>query len=234
MKSIVLVLLILGSCYAHYTEDCLTLCEDVNPLDEWENEGYAPSLYMLKTLCPKTLEFLDCRTEEMQDCLGQSFGDMAISTNFSIASFSRVILATNTLIRQVCNENSSFHKDYVRNIDCYKAFSYVIRQFCSQDVSRIENLFLGTLKVYPEEDMNCKVKLFSGPYELACMSDMIGRACGPTAKRLHATATLMFKDIFLVDCPHINQNWKEEYLDFLVGNKRREFEEIYNAFFKRF
>ncbi|CAL1270108.1 unnamed protein product [Larinioides sclopetarius] len=110
MKSIVLILLMLTSCLAHYTEDCLSVCDDVNPLDEWENEGYAPNLYMLKTLCPKTLEFLDCRMQEMQDCLEESFGDLAVSTNLSIASFSRVILATDHLIRQICNENSSFHK----------------------------------------------------------------------------------------------------------------------------
>jgi len=123
LKHILILTLIVGVAVANFGSQCNPQkCNELGPKisPPLSPEEMFPDGERLKKYCPDFLALIECVSEEIETCTGQTFAELAASDNETIAGISNIILGTGHLVMDLCDDDSAIHKAYVENIVCIK------------------------------------------------------------------------------------------------------------------
>ncbi|CAL1270115.1 unnamed protein product [Larinioides sclopetarius] len=214
-------------------------CKDISLANELLEVKFLPSGKQLGTLCPKVLTFLECEKEFIECSEGRSLEEFA-SSDEAKAEAARAMLNGISLIRDLCDEDSSFHNDYIVSVDCFRDFILDAGRMCRENVAEpIEKFFE---ELYPSEDDRAEALAEIGclrdAFEVACIMDNLGDSCGSVAQRTAMTALEKLKDaIKSGSCAGVENaaDLKSRFLDFLEleDEERSKVQGIFDLFKRR-
>ncbi|GBN69511.1 hypothetical protein AVEN_220074-1 [Araneus ventricosus] len=195
-------------------------CEDRVLADELMAVKFLPNNEQLGILCPKVLTYLECE-KDFFECPGRSLEELASSSDKTEATRAKAMLGGMSLVRDLCDEDSSFHHDYLGSVDCFRGFIEEALRTCRQDaVAPIEKFFDELY--HSEEDISeeayAEIHCLSDALELSCIIDNLGDSCGTVAQRTAMTALERVKALLKAGCcadVEIAADLKSRFLDFL-------------------
>ncbi|GBM04610.1 hypothetical protein AVEN_75571-1 [Araneus ventricosus] len=212
-------------------------CKDPALGDELVQVGFLPNKEQLRTLCPKVISFLECERAFLE-CPGQSLDELAVSSDKIKRTEARRVLVGIDLIRNMCDEDSSFHNDYV---NCYRRYSNRAARNCTQDIAKPVQEFFDQL--YADEDdisgeIVNEIRCLKDAFQLACVIDNIGDVCGDAAERAARNALEGLKSLLgSGSCDNLKNtaDLKSRFLDFLEldEQKKRNVQGIFDLFKRR-
>ncbi|GBM04603.1 hypothetical protein AVEN_75566-1, partial [Araneus ventricosus] len=159
-------------------------CKDRALADELMAVKFLPNNEQLGTLCPKVLTFLECE-KDFFECPGRSLEELASSSDKREATRGKAMLGGMSLVRDICDEDSAFHHDYIGSVDCFRGFIEAAGRACRQDVVAPVEKFFDEL--YPSEgeiseEAYAEIRCLSDALELSCIIDNLGDSCGTVAQ----------------------------------------------------
>ncbi|KAF8773499.1 hypothetical protein HNY73_016158 [Argiope bruennichi] len=133
------------------------------------------------------------------------------------------------MIRDVCDKGSSFHSDYVANVNCYREYFKGPVENCGENITKLVEEFFDQL--YADENIyNTSSEIYSqlscliDVYEVVCIIDNLGEACGNIAQRQAQEVLKRMKGLYEESpCKNIldSTNLKTMFLDFLKLDEQR-------------
>ncbi|CAL1270117.1 unnamed protein product [Larinioides sclopetarius] len=215
-------------------------CKDISLANELMEVKFLPSGKQLETLCPKVLTFLECEKGFFECSGGSSLEDLASSSDLEKARVSKAMLSGMSFVRDLCDEDSSLHDDYIESVDCFRDFISVASRMCREDVFEPIQRFFE--EVYPSvEDRGeayAEISCLRDAFEVACIMDNLGDSCGSVAQRTAMTALEKLKDaIKSGSCAGVENaaDLKSRFLDFLEleDEERSKVQGIFDLFKRR-
>ncbi|CAL1270113.1 unnamed protein product [Larinioides sclopetarius] len=203
-------------------------CKDPNLANELLAVRFLPSGKQLENLCPKVLTFLECEKEYFE-CQGQSLEELASSSDKTVASNANAMLGGISLVRDLCDEDSSFHHGYTESVECFRGYIANAGRMCHQDVARPLDDFFDVL--YPSEDditegAFSEIRCLRETLELACVIDNLSDACGSVAQETAMTVLRKMKPALkqkICEGVENSAELKSRFLDFLeFDDEKRE------------
>ncbi|GIY58012.1 uncharacterized protein CEXT_478421 [Caerostris extrusa] len=240
--SIFLIIVLVGESVAFLRDRCdRTKCFDESPMKELYQVLFMPSKDQLLRLCPKILEYVACEFDTIKICVGQSLEDLATSSNRSVASFSSGLLGVRGLLRDVCDEESTLHKDYVAEIDCYRRYVAFGSMLCVDEARSVTNDFMDTVENLIDHDtgnVNDELQCLRAAYDLACRANELKDFCGVRAQKAFVNIFRRMKGVLgEIFCPNDGDftHLRQKFLDTmnLQANERNRIEEIFDLFENR-
>ncbi|GBM04611.1 hypothetical protein AVEN_75572-1 [Araneus ventricosus] len=217
-------------------------CKDPVLANELLQVSFLPNKEELRTLCPKVMTFLECERDFME-CPGQSLDELATSTDKLEAAKAKGMLAGIGLVRDMCDEDSSFHTDYVASVSCYREHLIGAAGKCRDDIAKpIEEFFYQYHADDDEDDVYevifKELRCLRDAYEVACVIGSLGEACGDVAQRTARNVAERLKDVLGINSCKTLQNaadLKSRFLDFLELDEQRrsDIEGIFDLFKRR-
>ncbi|GBM04625.1 hypothetical protein AVEN_75582-1 [Araneus ventricosus] len=191
-------------------------CDEYSTIQELSDLNFTPNREQLLNLCPRTLQFFDCFFEEVQKCTVLSLPELA-GTGHELAS---EMLRTKNLIVDICNEDSSLHKDYAASIECIRDVTNAQSPVCKDDTEKVVKGFLESRSLLDagkdEEFLSEEQLCLEMAYTLACFSEDINKNCGETARRVYLTVLEHSKSVAAIECSiEDDLSLKREFLDYL-------------------
>ncbi|GIY82615.1 uncharacterized protein CDAR_451931 [Caerostris darwini] len=197
--SILCLFLMIGGTFAIFGENCNTdKCESLNTMKELQPLRYMPNKEQLERLCPGTLQYIDCHIEVLESCTGQRILQLSSSSNKSVSGMSKIILNTRHLIREICDEDTTLHKDYIENIECFRGYISFGPFQCRDEAEETARQFVENMdSINPDEDKRAERNCLTNAFEIGCIMTGLGRDCGDRARDLMMQILLTFKDSLL-------------------------------------
>ncbi|GBM04614.1 hypothetical protein AVEN_75575-1 [Araneus ventricosus] len=217
MQLIPHILLMLEGFSTFLDETCDADCDNSSPVGDWRveklkcivaNEACFPCSEQLRRLCPKTLQFLNCKSRALEDC-----EELAAAPNTNLSVFTKYSMKMENIVRDVCNENSSFHKDYVSKINCYKRMYFKLTDYCWNMFNETERDFIEYLDL-TDKEISDEIKCLMIGYQDACLAEKFLLFCGIDAQRIFVTTQRIFQDIFSLDCSQVDEELKLKFFSF--------------------
>ncbi|XP_055950665.1 uncharacterized protein LOC129984742 isoform X2 [Argiope bruennichi] len=169
MQLIPHIILMLEGFSAFLDETCDTDCDELSPIGDWRTEevgcngtrsGCFPNLEQLRRLCPQTLNFLNCKSKAIETC-----EELAVVPKTNLSVLTKYSMSMENIARDLCNESSSFHQDYVSTINCYKDNYFWNTYICWNLSNRTRHEFIEYMdlkgKDIPNEDNRLPRCVFS-------------------------------------------------------------------------
>ncbi|XP_055949932.1 uncharacterized protein LOC129984156 [Argiope bruennichi] len=215
-------------------------CKDPDLANELLKVQFLPNREELITLCPKVISFLECE-KGFFECPGKTLEEMAVSSVKEDVTTAKAMLGAMSLVRDVCDEDTSFHNDYLGSVECFRGFFPVAGKMCRQDIAKpIEEFFdqIYSNEVEVNEEAYAEIRCLSDALELACIIDNLGDSCGDVATKTAVTVLERMK-AFLKEgsCNDVENaaDLKAKFLDFLDFEepKRSSVKEIFDFLKKR-
>ncbi|GBM26016.1 hypothetical protein AVEN_141975-1 [Araneus ventricosus] len=215
-------------------------CKDQALANELMAVKFLPNNEQLGTLCPKVLTFLECE-KDFFECPGRSLDELASSSNKTEARRAKAMLSGMSFVLDLCDEDSSFHHDYIGSVDCFRGFIEAATRTCRQDVVAPIEKFFDEL-YHSEEDITeeayAEIHCLSDALELSCIIDNLGDSCGTVAQRTAMTALERLKDLLKAGCCADVENaadLKSRFLDYLEldDERRSAVQGIFDLFKRR-
>ncbi|GFT92481.1 uncharacterized protein NPIL_232601, partial [Nephila pilipes] len=97
-------------------------CEDISPFEDIGNIEFLPNKEQLSRICPNALRYIVCLLDNIKDCTGMGIAELTTSSNETLATESKLFLGIGSIFADLCDEDSSFHRDYVASVDCVSRF----------------------------------------------------------------------------------------------------------------
>ncbi|CAL1270112.1 unnamed protein product [Larinioides sclopetarius] len=215
-------------------------CKDPSLPGELIAVNFLPNEKQLGRLCPKVLSFLECERDFLE-CPGRTLEELATSSDRREASGAKGMLGSLSLVRDLCDEDSSFNHDYLASVDCFRDVFEEVTRTCRDDVlAPVENFFD---EIYPMSDelhaeTLAEMSCLRDAFELACIVDNLGDSCGTVAQRTAVNALERMKALLKAEiCADVKDvaDLKSRFLDTLeLDEKRRSnFQEIFDLVKRR-
>lgn len=236
-----MLLAVFLSCMIAGSFGCSDLhCKDPKLANELMDVKFLPDARQLASLCPKVLSFLECE-KEFFECPGQSLEELATSSDKLEATKGKAMLGGMSLARDLCNEESDFHQDYVGSVDCFRDYIETAGRQCRlESAEPIEEFFS---QIYPnEEDITdeayAEIRCLSDALEVACIIDNLGDSCGSVAQRTAMNALGRMKALLKAGaCQDVENaaDLKARMLDFLEleDDSRSNVQSVFDLFKRR-
>ncbi|CAL1270109.1 unnamed protein product [Larinioides sclopetarius] len=215
-------------------------CQDPVLANELLQVSFLPNKEELRTLCPKVKIFLECRRNFIE-CPGKSLEEMTTSSDKLESAMAKGMLGGIELVRELCDEDSSFHADYVASVSCYREYLNGAASYCRDNyiVKPVEVFYYDHYNEIDEDDLNGgkykKLRCLKEAFEVACVIDDLGNECGDVAQRTARGALERLEPILgitscknLINAAHL----KSSFLDYLQlnGKSRDTYQGIFDLF----
>ncbi|CAL1270110.1 unnamed protein product [Larinioides sclopetarius] len=218
-------------------------CQDPVLANELLQVSFLPNKEELRTLCPKVKIFLECRRNFIE-CPGKSLEEMTTSSDKLESAMAKGMLGGIELVRELCDEDSSFHADYVASVSCYREYLNGAASYCRDNyiVKPVEVFYYDHYNEIDEDDLNGgkykKLRCLKDAFELACVIDNVGEICGDVAQRAARNALERAKGLLGAGgCDNVKNaaDLKSRFLDFLEldEQKRSNVQGIFDLFKRR-
>ncbi|KFM68688.1 hypothetical protein X975_18336, partial [Stegodyphus mimosarum] len=156
------------------SQDAFRACIHLYPKAQMDEIGVAPDGNELIAVCPSAHEFFDCIKNFVSECFLP--GDETTES----------LLVTGDLVKEICDEESEIHKDYIHSVQCYKSLEKSnVGPFCERRAEALYNAYLHFLREEIEDvddaDRTRHRYCIETAYKIACISLAILEDCDEVA-----------------------------------------------------
>ncbi|GIY89072.1 uncharacterized protein CEXT_112501 [Caerostris extrusa] len=171
-------------------------CDSINPISEFFEVGFLPNKEQLLKLCPKTLQYFVCENRNVKTCTGKSIQELSLLDDQDAKQF-RMFLKLEKIVLEVCNENSTLHKDYVDTIECFRDFLRKPNTVCEKETPKAEEKILEILNnIGDSHELYLKKRCLEAAFEAACFTLQLEETCGEAARTTAITLLQMLKGVW--------------------------------------
>ncbi|GBM04631.1 hypothetical protein AVEN_75586-1 [Araneus ventricosus] len=223
-------LVIQGSVVLGFLRNCdTTKCQDFELRRELERIGWVPTTEeQLERFCPPTMTALRCAVETLQECVGRDLVELSTSDNKTAAAFAHGIVATRSLITDICTPGTEMRENYLSSISCFKELisdpEATIK--CQQQGYAVYTAYEQSRALLGNEiaveDKESETECMANAYALGCFAAELHDTCGEVARKTFVDTLKRFQFLKRNECSeeHI-RNLKTEFLDFLQLEEQR-------------
>ncbi|CAL1270103.1 unnamed protein product [Larinioides sclopetarius] len=154
-----------------------------------------------------TLQFLNCKTRALEDC-----DELVTASNTNLSILTKYSMNLENIVKDICNESSSFHKNYVSNINCYKKVYFKLIDYCWIKFNKTRHHFIKYLDFSDGNANPLKCLLMES--QDACVAERFQVFCGESARRIYLRTLRVFHGIFSLPCGTIGEEWRLEFSNF--------------------
>ncbi|GFQ84924.1 uncharacterized protein TNCT_227441 [Trichonephila clavata] len=233
--SIVALLFVgLGATVATHLSNCGAFqCEEFSPMRQLQEIRKFPNSEQVKELCPIALKYIECIINTTKECTGMSIEELML--NESLSEADRFVVSVGRLLVDLCDEDSSFHKDYMASADCvWRVIDEEPNPECKLQGIKRGTEFLNAMGISPEEmdeNQRAEINCLEMPATVACITSYLQRHCGEAARRAVLHVVREFKPVIQQECSSDNVlKLKRDFLDYL--NLDDEEKHVYHSVFE--
>ncbi|GFQ84925.1 uncharacterized protein TNCT_227451 [Trichonephila clavata] len=224
----------LGATIATHLSDCSgDQCEEFSPMRQLNEIRKFPNKEQLAVLCPIAFKYIECTFDTIKECTGIDIEELML--NESLSEWNMFLVSMESLLVDLCDEDSSFHKDYIASADCvWRVIDEEPNPECELQGIKRGREFLNATGISPEdmdENQRAEINCLEMPAIAACITSYLQRHCGEAARRAVLHVVREFKPLIQQECSSDNVlKLKRDFLDYL--NLEDEEKHAYHSVFE--
>ncbi|GFR22063.1 uncharacterized protein TNCT_633011 [Trichonephila clavata] len=213
-----------------YTYCDETQCDEFSPMAQVGQIRMFPNKEQVSKLCPIALRYITCTLDTIKECTGNGIEELM--ANDSVSEPERILLSIGSLLADLCDVDSSFHKDYMASVDCVaRVVDEEPTPECKRERMTIGTEFLNAVGLDDmDENQKADITCLEMPATIACITSALQKYCGAAARRAILHIVREFKPMIQAECSSENVlKLKRDFLDFL--NLDDEDHDVYRSVF---
>ncbi|GFR33453.1 uncharacterized protein TNCT_72871, partial [Trichonephila clavata] len=129
-----------------------------------------------------------------------------LMANDSVSEPERVLLSIGSLLADLCDVDSSFHKDYMASVDCIaRVVDEEPTPECKHERMTIGTEFLNAVGLDDmDENQKADISCLETPATIACITTALQKYCGAAARRAILHIVREFKPMIQAECSSEN------------------------------
>ncbi|XP_071039349.1 uncharacterized protein [Parasteatoda tepidariorum] len=204
------------------------MCTSFHRCRKLAPDNFFPSAENLEAVCQDMHKILDCQLEELAKCADKVLDAVSTSDYEAVVAAFSINLGTKSLVDDLCDSTTQYHKAYVRNIGCIN--DTVMDPMAFTSCTSEANALNGSLKFgedVDDQEHHCIVNAL----RYACFFEEVLKKCGEEAWTIIVESEKRGKALKYYICtPQSILNLKTKYLEIsdLESKLRIIFEKVFD------